>query len=78
MTIMNKIVRNYPASNLPPDLREGVDPNARVTVTVELANEVPPHKPMTLEEMFALRQPPYRSAEDIVADVRQLRDETGD
>ena len=75
---MNKIVRNYPASKLPPELREGVDPNARVDVTVELANEVPPQKPMTLEEMFAMRHPPYRSAEDIVADIRGLRDETAD
>ena len=75
---MNKIVHNYPASKLPPELREGVDPSARVTVTVELANESAPHQPMTLEEMFALRQPPYRTAEDIVAGIRQLRDETGD
>lgn len=74
---MNKIVRNYPASKLPPDLREGVDPNAEVTVTVE-TNEAPLHQPMTLEEIFALRQPPYRSAEEIVADIRQLRDETGE
>jgi hypothetical protein len=72
---MNKIVRNYPASKLPPDLREGVDPDARVTVTVE--HEVPPQKPMTLEEIFALRQPPFRSVEEIVADIRQLRDEAG-
>ena len=73
---MNKIVRNYPASKLPPDLREGVDPAAHVTVTVELSDEQPPHQPMTLEEIFALRQPPYRSAEEIVAEIRQLRDET--
>ena len=68
---MNKIVRNYPASKLPPDLRQGVDPNARVTVTVQ--DEAPPHHPMSLEEIYALRQPPYRSAEQIVADIRQLR-----
>jgi hypothetical protein len=72
---MNKIVRNYPASKLPPDLREGVDPDAHVTVTVELSDEQPPHRPMTLEEIFALRRPPYRSAEEIVAEIRQLRDE---
>lgn len=73
---MNKIVRNYPASKLPPDLREGVDLNARVTVTVE--DEAPPHRPMTLEEIYAMRQPPYRSAEEIVANIRQLRDDKGD
>ena len=75
---MNKVVRNYPASKLPPDLREGVDPNARVTVTVESTDEAPPHKPMTLDEIFALRQPPYRSTDEIVAEIRQLRDEKGD
>jgi hypothetical protein len=73
---MNKVVRNYPASKLPPDLREGVDPRAQVTVTVEVSDEVPPHKPMTFDEIYALRQPPYRSAEEIVAEIRQLRDET--
>jgi hypothetical protein len=73
---MNKIVRNYPASKLPADLREGVDPAARVTVTVE--HEAPPQKPMTLEEIFALRQPPFRSVDDIVAEVRQLREDVGD
>lgn len=32
---MNEIVRrNYPASRLPEDLREGIDPQASVTVTV--------------------------------------------
>jgi hypothetical protein len=75
---MNKIVRNYPASKLPADLREGVDPNAKVTVTVELTDEAPPHKPMTLDEIFASRQPPYRSTDEIVADIRQLRNETDD
>jgi hypothetical protein len=75
---MNKIVRNYPASKLPADLREGVDPNAMVTVTVELAEEVPPHKPMTLDEIFAVRRPPYRTAQEIVADIRKLRDQWDD
>jgi len=74
---MNKIIReNYPASKLPEDLREGIDPATRVTVTV--IEDAPPHKPLTLEEIFALRRPPYRSAEEIVAGIRQLRDEWDD
>lgn len=72
---MNKVIRNYPASRLPEDLREGVDPSSTVTVTVATADDVPPHKPMTLEEILALRRPPYRSSEDIVAEIRQLRDD---
>jgi len=74
---MNKIVRqNYPASRLPEDLREGIDPSMRVTVTV--IEDAPSHQPMTLEEIWALRRPPYRSAEDIISGIRQLRDEWDD
>jgi predicted nucleic acid-binding protein len=71
---MNKIVReNYPASKLPDDLREGIDPAKRVTVTV--VEDQPPYEPMTLEEIFASRRPPYRSADEIVASIRKMRDE---
>ncbi len=74
---MNSIVKlNYPASKLPEDLREGIDPAAKVTVTV--VDETPPENPMTLDEIWALRRPPYRSAEEIVASIRQLRDEWDD
>jgi hypothetical protein len=71
---MNKIVReNYPASKLPEDLREGIDPAHRVTVTV--VEDQPSHSPMTLEEIVASRRPPYRSADEIVASIRKLREE---
>ena len=41
---MNKIIReHYPAANLPEDLRVGVDPSARVTVTIML-EENPPER----------------------------------
>ncbi len=74
---MNKIIReNYPAAKLPEDLREGIDPSKMVTVTV--VDDTPPYQPMTLEEIFASRRPPYRSAEEIVASVRKLRDEWDD
>ena len=35
-------------------------------------------EPMTLEEIFKMRRPPYRSAEDIDASIRRLRDEWDD
>ena len=74
---MNKIIRqNYPASKLPEDLREGIDPSTRVTVTI--VEDVSSYRPMTLEEIWALRQPPYRSTENIVGGIRQLRDEWDD
>jgi hypothetical protein len=74
---MNKVIReNYPASKLPEDLREGIDPSRMVTVTV--VDDTPPYQPMTLEEIFAARRPPYRSKEEIDAEIRRQRDEWDD
>jgi hypothetical protein len=76
---MNKIIReHYPASKLPEDLREGVDPESTVTVTVTVEGARRPEHVMSLEEIFAARRPPYRSSEEIVASIRQLRDEWDD
>jgi hypothetical protein len=75
---MNKIIReHYPAANLPEDLRIGVDPSARVTVTVTLEEQRPERAP-TLDEIWALRRPPYRTKEEIDADVRRQRDDWDD
>ena len=75
---MNRIIReHYPASKLPEDLRAGVDPSSTVTVTiVEEAKRS--EKVMTLEEIFALRRPPFRTAEEIDEDLRRQRDEWDD
>jgi hypothetical protein len=74
---MNKIIReNYPASKLPEDLREGIDPSTRVTVTV--VQDTPDYQPMTLEEIFAARRPPYRTKEEIDTEIRRQRDEWDD
>lgn len=71
---MNTVVRqHYPASKLPDDLRGGIDPSKEVTVTV--VEEDRPERVMTFEEIFALRQPPFRTAEEIDAQIRELRDE---
>ena len=76
---MNKIIReHYPASKLPEDLREGVDPESTVTVTVTVEGLKRPEHVMTLEEIFAARRPPFRSSEEILASIRQLRDEWDD
>ena len=75
---MNRIVReNYPASKLPDELRVGVDPLSTVTVTI-VEEEKRPETVMTLEEIFALRRPPFRSAEEIDEDLRRQRDEWND
>lgn len=75
---MNKIVKeHYPASKLPEDLREGLDPDQRVTVTIA-TEDAKVEKPLSLKELFAMRRPPYRSLEEIVDDLRRQRDEWDD
>jgi hypothetical protein len=75
---MNRIVlEHYPASKLPDDLRAGVDPSSTVTVTI-VEEEKKPEKVMTLDEIFALRRPPFRTADEIDEDLRRQRDEWDD
>ncbi|EJW11193.1 hypothetical protein A33M_3454 [Rhodovulum sp. PH10] len=75
---MNKIVReNYPVSKLPEDLREGLDPSGTVRIEVtdeERAPERPPERRPTLDEIWARRRPPFRTKEDIDAQIRADRD----
>lgn len=72
---MNRVVReHYPASKLPTDLREGIDPDSNVTVTV-VAEEKPAEKAPTLDEIWARRRPPYLTAEQIDEDIREGRRE---
>jgi hypothetical protein len=74
---MNRIVReHFPAERLPHELREGVEPSARVTVTVE--TEAAPESVMTLEEMFALRKEAFSSPEEAVRHIRASRDQWGE
>ena len=71
---MNRIVRDhYPASKLPDDLREGIDPGAEVVVTVEEIER--PEKVLSVEELWALRRPPFYAADAIVGMIREGRDE---
>jgi hypothetical protein len=75
---MNKIVRqHYPAERLPPELREGLDPAAQVTITIEAEAATTKRRP-TLEEIFARRQPPFLSIEEIDKQIREQRDEADD
>jgi len=75
---MNRIIReNYPASRLPEDLRTGVDPTSTVTVTI-VEEERVPERVVSLEEIWAQRAPPFRTAQDIDDDLRRQRDEWDD
>jgi hypothetical protein len=77
--MMNKIVReDYPATKLPEDLREGLDPAAQVRVTIEVVSQSDGKRPMSLDEIFALRRPPFRSAEEIDRELREERDSWDD
>lgn len=73
---MNKVTReHYPASKLPDELRVGIDPARTVCVTV-VEEETPLEHVMSLEEIYALAAPfRRRSAEEIDAEIRALRDE---
>jgi hypothetical protein len=76
---MNKIVKeHYPASQLPEDLRVGVDPEATVTITIVEEEATSPQKVVSLEEIWALRTPPFKTAEQIDDDLRRQRDEWDD
>ncbi len=71
---MNRIVReDYPVSDLPKDLREGLDADAKARVIVEVAESAVGAP--SLEELFAMRKPTGRSMDEIVAEIRQQRDE---
>lgn len=75
---MNKIIReHYPAAQLPEDLRPSEDPNARVTVTIEEEEKAPGHV-LSLEEIWAMRERPFRTKEEIDAEIRRQRDEWDD
>ncbi len=83
---MNTIIKeHYPAQNLPEDLREGLDPTDTVRVTIEIVSDVPdnsdnsgwfqrPERVLSLDEIFALRRPPYKSTEEIDRELRRERD----
>ena len=88
---MNKIVKeHYPVSKLPPDLREGLDAGEQVRITIEtttgITENIPenddlapvlrrPERPLSLEEIFALRRPVFSSGQEIDDHVRRMRDE---
>ncbi len=78
---MNRIVReHYPASKLPDDLREGLRPDAEVRVVIEEEHGPSPRgamtlEQMTLEQMFELARPTFRSADEVGAYIKAMRDE---
>ena len=76
---MNRIVREEcPAAELPEDLRP---PGAKaVRVTVEVLSDRPGVESgvPTLDELWAMRRPPFKTIEQILEQVREDRDEWDD
>lgn len=73
---MNRIVReSYPVEKLPEDLRPESARVREVRVTVEEVEGS--DKPLTVQEIFALRGPPFRTRAEIDAEVDSLRSEWG-
>jgi hypothetical protein len=58
---------------LPSELREGLDLEAEVTITIE--QESAPQKTKSLEEMFDLRRDVFASQSEIDAYVRAARND---
>ncbi len=75
---MNRIVReHYPAARLPDDLREGFAADADVRVTIEWT-VTKPERSLSVTEIFARREPPFRSKEEMLEELRRQRDEWDD
>ncbi|MCC6984577.1 MAG: hypothetical protein IT535_15020 [Bauldia sp.] len=71
---MNKIVQKegYPASKLPSELRQDIDPSHSVTVVV--TDEDRPSNVQSLEEIIAARKAPFRTVEEIDSAIERDRD----
>ena len=76
---MNKIVKeHYPAAKLPVELREGIDPQGHVTVTV-VEEELERRKPLTRKELRELIEQAQREAKGVttVEAVARIRNASG-
>jgi hypothetical protein len=80
---VKNVVENVPGDELPARFRGAVDPTHRVRVTVEDMEAAPPaiidrgettERVLSLAEILSLRRAPYRTTEEIDADLRRDRD----
>ncbi|HXY58008.1 MAG TPA: hypothetical protein VEH76_05450 [Methylocystis sp.] len=75
---MNKIVkRHYPTARLPDDLRDGLDLARTATITIELEDSGSSKGASTVEDVISRREPPFRTKQEIDADLRLDREEWG-
>jgi hypothetical protein len=81
MTMNKTIHEHYPASKLPDELREGIDPSGHVTVTVVEEDQRPSRE--KLVRLLEEARQRSRSVGDVSSDeavrrIRELRDEWDD
>lgn len=76
---MNRIVKkHYPASQLPKDLRDGLDPSSQVRITIEEERANPTSEELTALLLEARKKARGITTEEAVARIRELRDEWDD
>jgi len=69
------VIRGYLVEKLPEDLRRGFPDKQSVTVRLEEEEEAPVRAPMSLDEILALRRPPFRDPEEILESIRRGRED---
>ena len=69
------IIENYPADNLPPELREGLQPGARVTVTVEADTEDEGRLVPKLSDLMGSAKGAFATPEEADDFLHRLREE---
>ena len=73
---MNRIVRDpYPVSELPENLREGLEASEFVRVVLQPLAPKPPKKPVDLQDLFDRARPSFHSLEEVADHVRAIREE---
>ncbi len=77
-----RVTTHVAAREIPPSLREGIADDETVTVVIipeardfDRTADADQSAPLSIDDIFALRRPPFRTAEDIEADIRKGRDD---
>jgi hypothetical protein len=69
------VIKNYPASKLPEDMREGINPSSLVTVTIVQKMTSPPEDRANSNGVSESREPAISNKEDVDANCWRQRDE---
>ena len=67
------VVRNFPAEKLPEELRDGIDPKAKVHVTVRADEKLPAETAPSLVSLIGSGRGVYASPDEALKYIRELR-----